>query len=200
MFQIPLEDGPNFFRLSGDRKLLVYIAHQELVCRRVEDFGLLWKRSIDARIDLNQQWNDSPSGPHVASAAYAISSDGSRVALSPWADTYHGQPERFYTELLNGGDGSAIVRLALRHRDRIALSPDGKLLLIGELVNDHSGEIRPTFHAYALPSGEEVATILHDRAAARHRLTAGVDGVDFTADGKYLITSASNSVRIWQVA
>ncbi len=197
---VPPGSAGSSFELSADGRALVHIQGQSLVYRRVDDLAVVWTREIDPRIDLAEQWRSNPLSPHTALAACAISADGSRVALAPWGGGEDGRPERFYLEILNGRNGSPIVRLALRPYEGIALSPDGRLLAIGRLDDSTPGALRPTVSIYAIPSAERAAVIVHDHVSPEHRLNASLSrGLEFTPDGKYLITSANNNVKIWQM-
>jgi WD40 repeat protein len=107
---------------------------------------------------------------------------------------------RCYLEILGGKDGTPVARWPLDYKDGIVLSPDGKLLALGETVQNKAGQSEPTVHVYEVPSGREVARFVHDRVPWKNRVNAYlVNGLEFTPDGRYLITSANNKVKIWQV-
>src|SRR5262249_32827802 len=152
-------EGNGFgFSLTSDRKRLVHRVDQALVCRRVEDFGVLWTRLIDREIDMkakDPRWNDPDKAPYLASAAYDISADGNRVALAAQG----GSPERHYIEILNGNDGSLVARWPLRERHGFALSQNGRLLALAELMEGKSS-LEPTMHILDVPSAKEITTVI----------------------------------------
>ena len=198
LLRLPVEEAGAVL-VSADKQRFIFLDGKFLVCRRSEDFSLLWNvRLIHASTSgstgmitsIVLVWRPLPTRfPLMA-----------EVALAPSSAAYDDQPERFYFELLDGDKGTPIVRLALRHFDRIALSKDGRLLAIGQVTNDQSGGLKSIVQIYALPSGQEVATITHDQVSLRRRLLASISGIDFTADGRYLVTSANDNVKVWQLA
>jgi WD40 repeat protein len=85
-------------------------------------------------------------------------------------------------------------------RDAVVLSHDGKMLVLGETVQAKSGQLEPTVHVFAVPSGKNIADFVHSRVNRKHRLLARLfGGIAFTPDGKFLITSAGATVKIWRV-
>ncbi|HTA70442.1 MAG TPA: hypothetical protein VK776_19275 [Bryobacteraceae bacterium] len=199
---IPLEGWAGGPRMTVDRKKLIHPVGQRLVCRRAEDFDVLWTRQVDPEIDLKarMKWNDPEKAPHLSSTAYAVSADGSTVALAPQGTTSEQAPRRFYTEILDGESGAPRARWPLDFGDGIVLSPDGKLLALAEVADDRSGQLEPTAHIYAVPSGTEVTRVVHDQVPRNQRLNASLsEGMEFTPDGRYFITSANNKVKIWKV-
>ena len=73
-------------------------------------------------------------------------------------------------------------------------------IALAELA-EKQGRLEPTVHVHEVPSGREIATVIHDRVPLNRRLGATLNGggSGFTPDGKYLITSNSFNVKIWQV-
>ena len=138
------------------------------------------------------------------------------VALAPRRAAYQGKPEAFYVEILNGKDGKPIARWSRNGYDGVALSPDGKLLAIATLdakrasfaetpvtgrIKTDDSHLEPTMHIHEVPSGREIATVIHDQISSNQRLGGSLNGSNsgFTPDGKYLITSNSFNVKIWEV-
>jgi hypothetical protein len=106
----------------------------------------------------------------------------------------------FYIEILSGDSGTPIVRWRKNPGDGLALSPDGKLLAVADLV-EVGNDLEPTVHLYEVPSGREIGTAVHDRVSRTRRLGATLHGsaLGFTDDGKYLVTGNSYKVKIWQM-
>jgi hypothetical protein len=210
---ISTEPDHSFLRFTTDRTRLIHTVGQSLVCRRVEDFGVLWTRQIDADIDLSSR---SASEVANASASYVIAGDGGAVALAPRRAAYQGKSELFYIEILNGIDGKPIARWPRNGSDGVALSPNGKFLAIGKMeekersytdtpvtgrIKTEDVHLEPTMHIHEVPSGREIATIIHERVSVNQRLGGGLkgSGSGFTPNGKYLVTSNNFNTRIWQV-
>jgi hypothetical protein len=200
--RIPLEGWAGGPRLTADRKTLIHPVGQRLVCRRAKDFGVLWTRQVDPEIDLKarMKWSIPEYAPYLSSTDYAVSADGSTVALAPHGTTSEKAPRRFYTEILDGQSGAPRARWPLDFGDGIVLSPDGKLLALAKVADGKSGQLEPTAHIYAVPSGTEVTRVVHDQVPRNQRLNASLSqGMEFTPDGRYFITSANNKVKIWKV-
>ena len=86
-------------------------------------------------------------------------------------------------------------------QEDIALSPKGKLIAIAKVEPVKGVGWQPTAHIYDIASGKEVATIVHDSVPSDKFLGASLSrGMSFTADSKYLVTSANNKVKIWEIA
>jgi hypothetical protein len=186
--------------LSGDRQRLIHVGDQSLVCRRTDDFGIVWIRKIDASINMGATLRGQDVPGASLSVAYSSSSaDGGIVALGARRVKDSDAPLSFYIEILDGKDGGVVSRWPENPGDGIALSPDGKLLAIASLEQSPY-VIEAVVNIHDVPSGKKVATAIHDRVSSNRRL--GVmhsHGFGFTPDGDYLITANSNRVKIWRV-
>ena len=190
-------------RFTGDRKTLVHLVGQRLFCRRTDDFSVLWTRDVDDNIDLSarMKWSDPAKAPYLSSAQYAVSADGTVVVLGVTGTSFEGGQKRFYTEVLDGRNGKPTARWPLDHGDDLVVSPDGALVGIAMISDRQSGWIETTVRMFGVSSGRQVAEVIHDRLPRNRRLNASLlGGVDFTPDGRYLITSANGSVKIWQLS
>jgi hypothetical protein len=208
---VALTAGAGFLQLSADRTRLIHVVGQSLVSRRSDDFGVLWTRQIDSDIDMMEL---GPAGLSLSSAAYCLSGDGSIVALAPRRFGWFGKTEKSYLEILNGNDGQPIRRWPVDGFEGLALSPEGSLVAIAhmdEIAESHdenrgttgvriASGLEPAMHIHEIPSGREVTSVVHDRVSVNQRLGGRLDGrlSGFTPDGKYLITSNSYKVKIWQ--
>jgi len=187
--------------LTADRRRLIHVVDQSLVCRRTEDFAVLWHREIDASIDMSATLNGrGVPGPSLSVAYPSFSADGSTVALGARRVNSTAAPVEFYIEILNGNNGGPIVRWPKNPGDGVTLSADGKLLAVAELA-EVGNDLEAMVHMYQVPSGREVATVVHDRVARSRRLGATMHGstFGFTEDGNYFVTGNSYKVRIWQI-
>lgn len=187
-------------RLTADRRRLIHVVDQSLVCRRTEDFAVLWHREIDPSIDMSATLNGrGVPGPSLSVAYPCCSADGSTVALGACRVNGTAAPVEFYIEILSGNNGGTIVRWPKNPGDGLTLSADGKLLGVAELAEVGS-DLVAMVHMYQVPAGREVATVVHDRVARSRRLGAMMSRTfGFTEDGKYFVTGNSYKVRIWQI-
>jgi len=188
---------PRFIHLSDDRSRLIHMVGQALVCRRVDDFTVLWTREIDSEIDLAYR---GVAGISYASANVGIAGDGNTVVLAARRAAYEGRPEKVYVEILDGKNGKPVSRWPKDGHDGVALSPDGRMLAIATL-DGKDGYLEPGMRIHEVASGREITSVVHDRIPSEQRLAGSLNGSGsgFTPDGKYLITSNSLNVKIWQV-
>jgi hypothetical protein len=208
---VEMETPNEGFTLSPDRKLLLHTVKKEekVVCRSTEDFKRIWTRTVDPEIDFNQtRLSQELGGGALRSVAAVISPDDETVAIGARRlapnlalDAYgRVNPLVAYVDILNGKDGSQIAKWAL-DQEGIALSPKGRLIAIAKVEPVKGVGWQPTAHIHDIASGKEVATVVHDSVAGDKFLGTSLSrGMSFTADGKYLVTSANNKVKIWEVA
>ncbi len=83
-------------------------------------------------------------------------------------------------------------------KDGITLSPDGKLLAVAEAAQAEGGGFESRARIYEVPSGKEVATVVHDNVRTLFNAKL-IRGIHFTPDGRYFITSGNNNVKIWAI-
>jgi hypothetical protein len=179
--------------ISADRRFVAYGTDHTVVRRRTEDLGITWTRYV------------KPGYPFGIFRA-AISADGGRVAAAVVDNTF--QPKAFYIGVYNGADGAPLAELPLNGCDGLAVSPDGALLAVGERV-----ETDPRLQAVELAvslidlsSGKRLARVVHDQfhiGRGRGRTlwvdsAFGIHGIQFTSDGKYLITSGIKA-KVWAI-
>lgn len=187
--------------LAGNRQGFIHVVDQSLVCRRTEDFRVIWDRQIDASIDLSATLNGrGVPGPSLSIVYKCFSADGSTAAIGACRGNNIGAPMEFYVEILNGKDGTPIARWRQNPGDGLALSPDGKLIAIAEL-GEAGNNLESTVHVHEIPSGRKLGTLVHDRVARSRRLGATMNAspFGFTDDGKYFVTANSYKIKIWQI-
>jgi hypothetical protein len=172
------------FGISGDRKTIAYSFDDVLVCRRTKDLEVLWTRQIEER---------------VKAFKVAISAHGGRVA-AVIADVPFAHLEReSYVRVYDGETGADVALLPLRGTDGIALSPDGNLVAVAVREPGTNGKVVPTVHIYEVSSGQEVASVAHDRVKnGRHQFLEAACTVAFTSDGEYLVTSGMTT-KVWKL-
>jgi WD40 repeat protein len=163
----------------------MYLADHTIVCRRADDLALAWTRKIEPDMFGVRSFSMTPDGGIVAAAVM---------------DTMFIEDQKaYYIGIFAGKDGSLLARLHLNGFECLAISPDGKLLGVGQRIRLKSGEMQSTVNIYEVSSGQQVATIVHDRLRVG-RGDFGNDEIrcEFTPDGRYLITSSIH-VKIWDL-
>jgi hypothetical protein len=167
---------------SDNRRILAYAFDNVLVCRRLEDLGLLWSR---------------PFEPELEAYKLAVSADGSRIAAGV-ADRASGHPPRqYYIGVYDADTGDRAARLPLNGTEWVALSPNGKLIAVAGRESGTNGETLPTVHIHEVSSGARLASVTHDRIKrGRHQWLVAGCTIGFTSDGKYLVTSGM-STKVW---
>jgi len=178
-----------FLMVSADRKTFVYTVDHNVVCRRTDDLGIKWSRETDPILGLSR---------------VAVSAGGGLVAASlrSLPNIPATRPPRI--EVYDGKNGTPIATIPADAGDTIAISPDGKLLAAGHEVamQGRRSGTQPTVLLFEIATGKKLATLIHDqfRDGGAESLYArfGVNGVIFTPDNKYLITSGLNT-KVWEI-
>ncbi len=186
--QDAVDHGTRVF-FSADRKTIVYGADHTIICRRTRDLSVAWTHAVD---------REFPFGARN----FAVSPDGSHVAAAIIDTQFVPQQRKYYISLHNGHDGIERTRLQLNGSGGIGISPDGRLLAVGanapQAGND---ETMVTVHVYDAVTGQRVKTLVHDQISNNKAFlygSFGPNGIQFTSDGKYLITSTIHT-KIWEV-
>jgi hypothetical protein len=186
-------------RTAADRRTFVYSFDDTVVVRRSEDLEALWQ----CRVGTDRGLSLTTSG---------ISADGKLVAVgaSHWEEKF----EKYYVVVYEGRkgeelarfpvDGDEVTRLPVDSIDRVAISPDGKLLAVGQrlhLDGEPSGT-QPTVHVFDIATRKKVATLIQDQlrqgGARQESLISSFSCIQFTPDGKYLVTSTINT-KVWEM-
>jgi WD40 repeat protein len=158
-----------------------------VIFRRTEDLSIVWSRELEAGNSRAERIAVSPDGKLVA------------VAVSGMTGPTSG---RGHIEILNGPDGAQILRVPLFGGDGIALSPRGTVLAVGRISGERRGSILAA-DLYELSSMRKLATVEHDQWSKGRDLlhTTGFDndGLQFTADGRHLLTSINGLVKVWRL-
>ena len=182
--RVPANRNTDVF-VSADRKTLTYLADHTIVCRRADDLAIIWTRQIEPNM--------------FGVRSFSMTPDAGIVAIAVMDTMFIANQKNYYIGLFKGRDGSAVARLHLNGNDCIAISPDGKLLGVGQRIRLKSGEMQPTVNIYDIASGAQVATVIHDRLRVG-RKDFGNDEIhcQFTPDGKYLVTSSIHT-KVWAI-
>jgi WD40 repeat protein len=175
---------------SADRSIVAYAFDHTVVSRRTRDLSVVWTRPIDREF--------------LTVACLSVSADGSWVAFAVQEKDGLQAPGRCYIGVADGADGSQLARFPLNGTGGISISPDGKLLAVAVPAEDllKSGQNAPTVQLYEVATGRQVASLVHDQVPDAHttifdgRFTT--DGIQFTSDGKHLVTSTIHT-RVWAI-
>lgn len=176
--------------VSGDGNSFVYAVDDLIVRRKTGDLSVIWKQRLDT--PMSRVWR------------IAISAEGDRVAAvaatappppkTPWL-----QP--LYIAVYNGsGARLATFPTDLNFGDYLALSPDGKFLAEARRIPGSNQSADLVVHIYDIASNRLVFKALHASVPPgryQNRETSGP--VEFTADGRYLVTSGYGRTRIWEL-
>ncbi len=168
---------------SADRKRVVYQVDHTLVCRSTEDLSVIWTRPVEPDY-------------HWGAWRVEITPDG-RTVVAAVIDQSALHPQRFYVGVYDGTDGSVLARHPISAAMGVSISPDGKLMAVGDRVELADGRIEPTVNVYDAVTGVQVGKVADSPVAERFS-RAGISG-QFTADGKYLVTAGRNT-KVWALA
>lgn len=186
--------------VSSGGDSFVYGVDDMLICRRTDDLGILWTQKLETASSRVWRVAISATGERVAAVA----------AAAPWPES----PEvarrplvlqPLYLAVYDGRSGAPLAKLpADSHFDQaLALSPDGKLVAVGQRFL--SGDLQNVdlfVDIYDIASGDRVAREVHCRVPpGRYQKLSGSFGpMTFTADGRYLVTSGYDRTKIWEIS
>ena len=127
--------------------------------------------------------------------SFSMTPDGGIVAAAVMDTMFIADQKNYYIGVFKGRDGSPVARLHLNGFESMAISPDGKLLGVGQRIRLKSGEMQPTVNIHDIASGTQVATVIRDRLRVG-RKDFGNDEINcqFTPDGKYLVTEYRDGI------
>jgi len=175
-------------KVADNRKTFAYALDNEVFCRSTKTLEILWRNQIkmpSASVWINE---------------VGISPDGTLVTASE--TTVNKQNEKALSVIvLDGADGSFIKRIPVRGDSNVAFSSDNRLIACGhsEIVGVKGEERHIIVEVVEVATGRRLATIMHDRLKRNNKdfLSSGV-GVQFSPDGRYLVTKGFNS-RVWRL-
>lgn len=175
--------------VSAERTTFAYGVDDKVVFRDASDLSVIWTSTMKPSLEL---WCVAISKRYVA----ASSNDGYTGDGPPLKRVQEG-----YVGLFDAVTGKELTRIYADATEGLAISPDERLLAIGQRVYlpGKTSGTQPTVLLFEIASGKKVATVIHDqfREGGHEFLHAGVM-LRFTPDGKYLITSGRNT-KIWQL-
>jgi len=172
--------------VSADRKVIASRLGHTIVLRRTEDLGVIWTRQIEP--EFFGVWR------------LAITPNGTRITAAVLDFIEKDRASNDYVSVYDGKSGKSLAKLPVSGKEGLAISPDGRLLAIAKKLAKNK-DIQLFIEVYEATTGRHVTNCLHDtvRPGKYQNLVASIDGIEFTADGKYLMTSGNNTVKAWQV-
>jgi len=175
--------------IAAGRGGIVYAFGHTIVSRRAKDLGVSWAAQLDKRL--------------FGARTLAISASGGRVAAAVVDTPLWDRQREFYVTVYDGRDGTPVTRIEVNGDQGLAISPDGESLAVAKRFQ-RGRDIDLIVEIYEIASGQLLARGAHDRVPpGRYRNLNGVldheNGLQFTSDGRYLVTSGNNRVKIWGV-
>ena len=159
---------------SADRTTVAYAVGNSILCRRTSDLGIVWKQEVEPSRKI---WR------------LASTPDGHRIAAAIIDTTFIDHQVDCSVRIYDGRAGAELVKLPLNGFRGIGISPDGTLLALGEQTSAGS-----TVQIYNLSSGELLTSL--DAGLPEN---FNMNGIQFLADGRHLITSGVHT-RLWQIS
>jgi hypothetical protein len=171
--------------ISADRKSFAYMLGHTIVLRRAADLSVVWTHKVELTFFGVEQ--------------LAINANGSRVAAAVLDFVEKERHANDFIGVYDGLNGQSIARLRVTGKDGFAISPDGTLVASVRVLHKNRG-VELLADVYDVKSGRLLATYEHDVVppGKYQYLTAKMERIEFTSDGKYLVTSGNNRVRVWQ--
>ena len=148
-------------------------------------------------VDLEVVWTREFGAEYTEARHLSVSADGRMVAAAVTDNAFSDKQTKFYVGIYDGNDGRELTRLPVTGTDGLGLSADGKLIAVG----DRKSQSDPTVHIYEISSGRRLASVAHDHLVNQRSLflVGGLSGIEFTSDGKYLVSSGAMNTKIWAV-
>jgi WD40 repeat protein len=166
--------------VSSDRKRAMYCADQSIVALNTDDLGVLWAHQIEAELFARR---------------IVVSSQGDHVAVAENDTAFIAFQKNFRIEVFDGRKGDLRAQLRVNGYGGIGISPDGKWLSVSQQKRI-GGRVEPTVEIYDIESGNMVGSVVHRQILVDQQSLHGDLASQFTADGKYLVTSGLDT-RIW---
>lgn len=192
-FAEPVGEEPDGYEtfpyISADRSSFIYAFGHRIVCRRARDLQVLWTTELDERF--------------FGARTLAISANGGTAAVAVVDTTVWDRQRNYYVAVYSGRDGTLVRKIDINGDQGVAVSPDGGSVAVARRLREQ-GVIHLVVEIYDIGFGRLLSSGTHDRVSSgRYQNLNGVfdyeNGLQFTSDGRYLITSGNNRVKIWEI-
>lgn len=177
--------------LSLDRRFFAQAIDMDVLFRSSADLALAWRR----------KW-----APGWSPIRLGVSVTGEFVAVGLEQSSHRANEHPGAVTVVAGRDGSIINHFRVDGIEGVAISPDGKLVAVGERIqlDETVGDTQITVNIYDASSGNLVAKLEHDRLrVAPGRGADGslsyYNGLHFTPDGSRLISSGLHT-KVWKLS
>lgn len=192
--RVPARVGDDRYKFRTDLMLssmgatFAYTLDNTIVCRRTEDLSVIWTRQVHPEFLTVWKLAFSARSGRIAAAAVDLRSPSETTG--------------FFVGIYDANDGTPVTSLPVNGFDGLAISPDGRLLAVGKRVPDsRTRDLHLVVYIYDIASGQELASELHDSVPpGRFQVLDGSFshfGIQFTPDGKYLVTSGYKRTKVW---
>jgi hypothetical protein len=173
-------------KISNDRNVLVYSYDHLIICRRTDNLDVIWSRKTE---------------PHLFAYDVNLSCNGDYVVAQVADTSITADQKEYYIGVFDGKTGSELKRFPSMRSRSEAISPDGKYLAIDETKLDRARKLWIIqVHIYDVLSGRKLSSILHDEIKdSKYSWIQTGMSIQFTSDGKYLITSGMNT-KVWKIS
>lgn len=177
--------------VAADGNSFVYGVDDLIVCRRTDNLSILWKQQL--RTPMSRVWRIAISA-HGDFVAAAAATAPPQTKQAPWL-----QP--LYIAVYDGaGAQLATFPTDVEFGNYLALSPDGRFLAEARRVPGSNQNVDLIVHVYEIASHRMVAKALHASVPPGRYQNHETSGpVEFTADGRYLITEGHGRTRVWEI-
>ena len=184
--------------VSSQGDVFVYGVDDMIVCRRTDDLSIQWTRQLGTASSRVWRVAISALGDRVAAVA----------AAAPWPESPEARRrplelQPLYVAVYDGRSGKPMARFPadVNFSEALALSPDGRLLAVGERIPAAGQNVDLLVDIYDIASNRRIARELHSRVPpGRFQNRAGFAAVEFAPDGRYLVTSGYDRTKVWEIS
>jgi hypothetical protein len=175
---------------SLDRQCFAAWSGNLVVCYDSRTLAIRWFRHLDAAFGVSAV-GISATGSYVA------------VAMQEVGKLPLGSARLGFVAVLDGKDGATLHQFDTGELRTVAISRDGRYVAVGvqQPRTPAPDLVRALVRLFDAASGKELLSLVHQDTPGKDLLVAGFaeNGLAFTLDGKYLISSGVTT-RIWKLA
>jgi hypothetical protein len=183
-------DRSDIVTLSSNKRWIIHTDNLlTIVCRRTEDLSVVWTQELAHRFFAIAMLSATPDGACIGA-----------VVLDKSPRVY--EKGHYYLAVYSGSDGKLLGLHLLTGISRPVISPGGRFFAGTEVKAISAKEAELNVVICDLLSGARLAKVTHDRFKFKKSPmlnTHSTGTVQFTADGKYLISSNAYSLKCWEM-